>query len=70
MWTVSSPVSKWWDKVEAAVDPVVLDVLPVQPTLVPEVLFKLLVDVVCDWLPARAHKHTHTQTHTSVKQTT
>lgn len=33
---------------------VVLDVLAVQATLVPEVLLKLLVDVVGDRLPAEA----------------
>lgn len=46
------PMSKWRYEVEAAVDSVVLDVLPVQSTLVPEVLLKLLVNVVGDGLPA------------------
>jgi len=31
---------------------VVLDVLPIQATLIAEILFKLLVDVVSDRLPA------------------
>ena len=52
------PVSKRRDEVEAAVDSVVLDVLSVQPALVPEVLLKLLIYVVCDRLPARTHTHT------------
>ena len=46
------PVTKGWDEVEAAVDPVVLDVLPVEPTLVSEVLLKLVVDVALDGPPA------------------
>lgn len=46
------PVAKWRDKVEAAVDSVVLDVASVQPALISEVLFKLLVDVVFYWIPA------------------
>ncbi len=52
---VSVPVAKWRDEVEAAVDSVVLDVPSVQPALVSEVLFKLLVDVVLYWLPADAN---------------
>ncbi len=51
----SVPVAKWRDEVEAAVDSVVLDVPSVQPALVSEVLFKLLVDVVLYWLPADAN---------------
>lgn len=43
---VSVPVTKWRDEVEAAVNPVVLDVSSVQTTLVSEVILKLLVDVV------------------------
>lgn len=43
------------DEVEAAVDSVVLDVLPVEAALVPEVLLKLLLDVVCDRPPAANH---------------
>lgn len=48
-------MAKWRDEVEAAVHSVVLDVLPVQAALVSEVLLKLLIDVICDWLPARTH---------------
>lgn len=33
-------------------DSVVLDVLPVEAALIPEVLLKLLLDVVCEWPPA------------------
>lgn len=51
------PVSKRWYEIEAAVHPVVLDVFPVEAALVPEVLFKLLVDVVRDGPPAAKHKH-------------
>ena len=40
------------DEVEAAVDPVVLDVLPVESALVSEVLLKLVVDVALDGPPA------------------
>ena len=46
------PMTKRWNKVEAAVHSVVLDIFPVEATLISEVLFKLLVYVVCDWLPA------------------
>lgn len=49
------PVSERRDEVEAAVDSVVLDVLPVEAALVPEVLLKLLLDVVCDRPPAANH---------------
>lgn len=52
--TVHLPVAKGGDEVKAAVYTVVLDVLAVQATLVPEVLLKLLVDVVGDRLPAEA----------------
>lgn len=48
-------MSKGRDEVEAAVDPVVLDVLPVEAALVPEVLLKLLLDVVCHRPPAANH---------------
>lgn len=47
-----SPVPKGRDEVEAAMHSVVLDVLPVQATLITEILFKLLVNVVSDGLPA------------------
>lgn len=60
---VSLPVPEWRDEVEAAVDSVVLDVLSVQPALIPEVLLKLLIYVVCDRLPAGTHPHTHIYTH-------
>lgn len=40
------------DEVEAAMHSVVLDVLPVQATLITEILLKLLVNVVGDGLPA------------------
>ena len=49
------PVAKRRDEVEAAVDSVVLDVPPVQPALISEVLLKLLVDVVFYFLPAIAN---------------
>lgn len=39
-------------EVQAAVHPVVLNVLPVEAALVPEVLLELLVDVICDRHPA------------------
>lgn len=48
----ASPVPEGRDEVEAAVYSVVLDVLPVQAALITEILFKLLVDVVGDGLPA------------------
>lgn len=48
------------DEVEAAVDSVVLDVPSVQPALISEVLFKLLIDVVVYLLPADGNaKHRH-----------
>lgn len=50
-------MTEGWDEIEAAVYAVVLDVLAVEATLVPEVLLKLLVDVVSHWLPARAERH-------------
>lgn len=46
------PVSVWWDEIEAAMHPVVLNVLAVQPTLVSEVLLKLMIDKIHYWLPA------------------
>lgn len=52
--TPDLPVTERRDEVKAAVYAVVLDVLAVQATLVPEVLLKLLVDVVGDRLPATA----------------
>lgn len=45
-------MSKRRYEVEAAVHPVVLNVLPVEAALVPEVLLKLLVYVICDGPPA------------------
>jgi hypothetical protein len=49
-------VAKRGDEVQAAVHPVVLDVLAVQATLVSEVLLKLLVDVFGHRLPAGARR--------------
>lgn len=46
------PVPVRWNEVETAVDPVVLDVSPVEAALVGEVLTKLLVDVISTHLPA------------------
>lgn len=46
-------MTEGWDEIEAAVYAVVLDVLAVEATLVPEVLLELLVDVVSHRLPAR-----------------
>lgn len=47
------------DEVQAAVHPVVLDVLAVQATLISEILLKLLVDVFCHRLPAAAGTDKH-----------
>lgn len=47
------PVAKRRDEVEAAVNPVILDVPSVQATLVSEVLLKLLVNVILYVLPAK-----------------
>lgn len=52
-------MSKWWNKIQAAVDSIVLDVLSVQAALVPEVLIELLIDVICDRFPTDIHIHTH-----------
>lgn len=46
------PVAEGRDEVQAAVHPVVLDVLAVQATLISEILLELLVDVFCHRLPA------------------
>ena len=46
------PVANWVDEVEAAVDPVIFDVPPVQAGLVSEVLVVLLIDELDDWPPA------------------
>lgn len=46
-------MSEWGYEVEAAVHSVVLDVLPVESALISEVLFKLLVDIICNGPPAR-----------------
>lgn len=43
-------------------DSVVLDVLPVQPALVSEILLKLLVDVIFDVIPAGANANVLSQT--------
>lgn len=50
------PMPKWRDEVEAAVDSVILDVLSVQPALIPEILLELLIYVVCDRFPAGTKK--------------
>lgn len=50
------PMPKWRDEVEAAVYSVILDVLSVQPALIPEILLELLIYVVCDRLPAGTKK--------------
>lgn len=47
-----APMPKWRDEVQAAMHPVVLDVLAVKTTLITEILLKLLVHVVGDRLPA------------------
>lgn len=47
-----SPVTKGVYEVEAAVDPVVLNVSPVETRLISQVLVVLLITVVDDWLPA------------------
>lgn len=47
-----APMPKWRDEVQAAVHPVVLDVLAVETTLITEILLKLLVHIVSDGLPA------------------
>ncbi len=46
------PMSKRRDEVQAAVDTVILDVLPVQAAFIPKILFKLLLNIVSDGLPA------------------
>lgn len=51
------PMSKRRYEVQAAVHSVILHVLPVESTLVSEVLFELLVNVVRDWPPATERKH-------------
>lgn len=57
------PMPKWRDEVEAAVDSVILDVLSVQPALIPEILLELLIYVVCDRLPAGTKKNKHHRPH-------
>lgn len=47
-----APVPKRRDEVQAAMHPVVLDVLSVEAALVAEILLKLLVHVVGNGLPA------------------
>lgn len=46
------PMSKRRDEVQAAVDTVILDVLPVQAAFIPKILFKLQVNIVSNGLPA------------------
>lgn len=55
-------MAKRWNEVQAAVDPIILDVLSVQPALIPEILLKLLIYVVCDRLPTGTHTEIHTDT--------
>lgn len=50
------PVPEGGDEVQAAVHPVVLDVLAVEATLIPKVLLKLLVHIVSDGLPAAGRR--------------
>lgn len=50
-------MTEGWDEIEAAVYAVVLDVLAIEATLIPEVLLELLVNVVSHWLPAKAETH-------------
>lgn len=61
-------MSKWWNKIQAAVDSVVLDVLSVQTALVPEVLIELLIDVICDRFPTGIHMHIHTHMSTNSRR--
>lgn len=49
-------MSEGGDEVEAAVHPVVLDVLAVEAAFIAEILFKLLVYIVSDGLPARGRR--------------
>lgn len=51
-----TPMSEGGDEVEAAVHPVVLDVLAVEAAFITEILFKLLVYIVSDGLPARGRR--------------
>lgn len=44
-------MSEGGDEVQAAVHPVVLDILAVEATFITEILLKLLVHVVSDGLP-------------------
>lgn len=55
------PMTKGWDEIKAAVHAVVLDILAVQAALISEVLLKLLVDVVSNWLPAKKETHKDVQ---------
>lgn len=52
--TGHTPVSEGGDEVQAAVHPVVLDILAVEATFITEILLKLLVHVVSDGLPTRS----------------
>lgn len=61
-------MSKWWNKIQAAVNSIVLDVLSVQAALVPEVLIELLIDVICDRFPADIHMHIHTHMSTNSRR--
>lgn len=49
-----TPVSEGGDEVQAAVHPVVLDILAVEATFIAEILLKLLVHIVSDGLPTRS----------------
>lgn len=44
-WQKYSPVTKWWDEIEAAMHTVIYDVPSVQTTLIVQVALKLLIDV-------------------------
>lgn len=39
------PVTKWWNEIEAAMNPVIYDVSPVQTTLIMQISLKLFINV-------------------------
>lgn len=52
------PMSRWGDEIQAALHSVVGHLTSVDPRLCIEIILKLTVDVINNWLPAEDHTFT------------
>ena len=57
------PMPGWGEEVETDVDPVIRDGDPVDPGLCLKEQVKLLIHILCYWLPAACVVHTITKTY-------